>query len=239
MDVRELLRTEALRVVPEPPRWSEVASRAEMRRRRRLAIAVACSVVLMGVGAVEVLVDGSHPSTTSTEQKAPTVRRLFSRPANAGDAADLRTTAERVSEFLNPSRPLFAGGSQTTLESGTTTLGHPLYRPDMNSAPEVWMTNDHEALTQVGLRYGSTLVILYASWPEGTDVAARYQQLATEWESGYTTSISGSPAWVVPSRSDARGSIDFAYVTIGDVEVTLIGHMSSQDLVSLAGTLHG
>jgi len=56
---------------------------------------------------------------------------------------------------------------------------------------------------------------------------------------GYTTTIAGNQAWVVPQDAKGPGAppVNEVYVTVGDVEITLLGRIPMPDLLAKAASL--
>jgi len=147
--------------------------------------------------------------------------------------------------IFDPSQPPLVSGTITSLEEAASRVPYPLYRPNLGDGtePEVWITstNDDSGVTyDAALRYGSILVLTYGRWPSGVDPAESYTRSAAEWKAGYVTTIEGNPAWVVPANDQGPGDppVSVVHVAIGDVEVTLLGQMSVDELVVAAQTLH-
>jgi hypothetical protein len=147
--------------------------------------------------------------------------------------------------LFDPQTPLLAGGQEVSLSEAVSLVGHPLYQPDWTGAdrPQVWVVGfkdeTGEESYEAALRYGQSLVVLYAQWPAGTDVKTRYESEVSDWEQGYVTTIASHPAWVVSSDENAVDtSVSVVRITIGTQEVQLLGKMSADDLVAIASTLH-
>jgi hypothetical protein len=141
--------------------------------------------------------------------------------------------------IFDSSQPLMIQGAQTTLSQVTTLVGFPIHRPKVSelSFPEVWFS---DTTGEVALRYGSELVVLLTPWPPGIDPAKSYADKVGSIElSGYTATINGNPAWVVPEdpQSSDAPNVSVVHVTIHSVEVTLYGRMSSDRLISVAETV--
>jgi hypothetical protein len=141
--------------------------------------------------------------------------------------------------IFDPGQPLMIQGAQTTLSQATTQAGFPIYRPQVPELtfPEVWFS---DTTGEVGLRYGSELVVLLTPWPPGIDPAKSYADKVGSIElSGYTATINGNAAWVVPEdpKSADAPNVSVVHVTIGSVEITLYGRMSSDRLISVAETV--
>lgn len=133
-------------------------------------------------------------------------------------------------------QPLMIPGAQTSIKEATARVHYPLYRPIGETPSQVWVS---DGMGEAGLRYGSTLVILYSRWQPGTNVLKRYEQQAASWKVGYTTIIGGNPAWVVPQDAQSVGSppVNVVLVSIEDVEVTLLGRILLPDLLRKAERL--
>jgi hypothetical protein len=141
--------------------------------------------------------------------------------------------------IFDPGQPLMIQGAQTTLSQATMLAGFPIYRsqaPEL-TFPEVWFS---DTTGEVALRYGSELVVLLTPWSPGIDPAKSYADKVGSTElSGYTATINGNPAWVVPEdpQSSDAPNVSVVHVTIDSVEVTLYGRMSSDRLISVAETV--
>jgi hypothetical protein len=148
--------------------------------------------------------------------------------------------------LFDPQTPLLVGGSQTSMDQAASLVDHPLYRPNLTGdpIPQVWLVSERDEagdpLHDVGLRYDSNLVILYGHWPSGSDAFAQYASESAQWDQGYTSTIAGNPAWVIPDSDNHLDSTEsVVHVTIGSWEVQLLGRMPADQLVSIARTLHG
>lgn len=138
--------------------------------------------------------------------------------------------------IFDPSVPLMDPGEQTSLDAAAQSIPYDFAVPQDKSlvAPEVWVSEDR---TEVGLRYGSDLVLLYAPWPEGLKPA--YEEQAKEWGAGYVTEIGGRTAWVVPQDAQAKGfpSVNVIHVTVDGVEVVLFSTLALDEEISIARSL--
>jgi hypothetical protein len=204
---------------------------ATVRVGRRLALLTAVAVAVAGAGSMYLV---THEPT---EGKQPgTLGPLSVGSALAGDR-DLLA-------LFNAEEPLLPGGTEVTLEDAAALVQHPIYRIEDGSGalPEVWLSQsktDSDVSYEVALRYDSDLVLTFSPWPGGSDPVDTYERMASAWEAGYTTTIAGHPAWVVPPGAQGPGSppVSVVHVTVGDVDVTLFGRMPIEALVSLAGRL--
>jgi hypothetical protein len=148
-----------------------------------------------------------------------------------------------MSALLDPAQPLLPGGHQLP-EFDPSTSPFAFYIPDGTGLPqpEYWTLaqgDDVEHLSEFAVRYPCALAITYARWPDGTDVASRYADMAADWKHGYTTSINGNPAWVVPGGPKTLDpSINVLSITIGSAEMTMFATMPVDRLVEVAATLH-
>lgn len=195
---------------------------ARVGATRRAVLLFAAFLVGAGVGGIYLIAHG--------EQMPPQVR-VRGQASVPGEGPDLMA-------IFDPSQPLMIDGMQVTLDQAASFSGYPVYRPAaMDSVtPEVWFSQDTD---EVGLRYGSSLVLLLSRWPAGMDPSQSYRQQAADWHAGYATTITGYPAWVVPQDAQAAGfpPVNVVHVTIGDVEVTLFGQMPLDALLGVAETL--
>lgn len=138
--------------------------------------------------------------------------------------------------IFDPSEPLLIDGTEVELGAATTLLGFPVYRLAGETPTETWVDID---VLEAGLRYGTDVVLLHSRWPASTDVSSRYEELVREWRAGYTMTIAGHPAWVVPQDAQDTGfpPVNVVHVSIGDVEVTLFGQIPVDELIRKAETL--
>lgn len=147
--------------------------------------------------------------------------------------------------IFDPSQPVLVGGSLSSLEDAALRVPYSLFRPDLGADTEleVWVLAskaDSGTTYETALRYGSTLVVTYDLWPSGVDPEDSYMRSAAEWKAGYVTTIEGNPAWVVPANDQGPGEppVSVVHVSVGEVEVTLLGRMPVDQLVTAAETLH-
>jgi hypothetical protein len=141
--------------------------------------------------------------------------------------------------IFDETQPLFPAGKATTLEDAPAVSGSPVWQPEARAdqTPEVWVSEDAQ---EVGLRYGSDLVLLQTPWPPGAkDPETTYAEQAESWKAGYTTEIDGHAAWVIPagSREPEQPPVSVIHVAIDGIDVTLYGRMKVDDLVAIAETL--
>lgn len=198
--------------------------RAEAKRAKRGAFIALAACLLVGVAVSLYFSSRGEPDRVGTTHEK----------VDRGLVPELRD----FMAIFDAGQPLLIPGSQTTVDTASSQAGFPIYRPQAlgGSTPETWFS---PATGEVGLRYGSDLVLLLTRWPAGKDPTETYSQQAQEWKAGYTTSIGGYPAWVVPADAHAPGEppVSVVHVSIGGVDITLYGRMPMDDLVSLAGTL--
>jgi hypothetical protein len=206
-------------------------------RLRVVAVAVASAVTMLILFATFVL-----PAATKSHGAVGAVG-IPSVPQSRLTHGIVPGPFNPTSSLFDPDTLLLHGGQQVTLEEAESLAGHPVYRPDTTLQPQVWVAQltdeDGNPRFDVGLRYDSSLVILYSPWPQGADVAARYAQEASQWRQGYVTAISGNPAWVIPAQDNQQDeSVSVVHVTFGSWEVELMGRMAIGDLQALAQSLH-
>lgn len=150
-----------------------------------------------------------------------------------------------LSAIFDSTSPLMTdGGNQSTLQEAATQAGYEIPVPNteiagvdgLPSSPEVWVS---EHSKEIGLRYGSLVVIMYSPWPIGTDPEATYREQAAQFRAGYVSTIGGNPAWVVPKDSQAPGfpEVDVVHISVGSLEATLFGQVPMDNLIALAQTL--
>lgn len=194
-------------------------------------VAGAVGIGLAAVVAILVAVRSSESERTGTPSKQSSVRHD---KVQQGISPELRD----FMAIFDEAKPLFPGGTETTLGDAPSLSGFPVYQPKavVETAPEVWLSEESR---EVGLRYGSDLVLLEVPWPAGKEPTVTYEEQAKQWEAGYTTTINGRPAWVIPadSRAPEQPPVNVVHVAIDGVDVTLYGRMKIDDLVSIAGTL--
>jgi hypothetical protein len=149
-----------------------------------------------------------------------------------------------LAELFDLTQPLMTdGGYLTTLRAAESAAGYEVPTPDPGVSgsvrlptPEVWFSPDTR---EIGLRYGSDLVIVYSSWPGGKDSAKTYEAQAVQFQAGYTTSLNGNPAWIVPKDAQAPGfpEVNVVHISLGAVEATFFGNITLDELTLLASTL--
>lgn len=147
-------------------------------------------------------------------------------------------------ELFDPTQPLMTdGGYLTTLTAAESAAGYEVPTPDPEVAasmqlltPEVWFSRNTR---EIGLRYGSDLVVVYSPWPGGKDPAKTYEVQAVRFQAGYTTSLNGDPAWIVPKDAQAPGfpEVNVVHISLGGVEAPFFGSMALDKLTLLASTL--
>lgn len=123
---------------------------------------------------------------------AVTAAILLPTPGNDPSAErSLPAPSRDFMSIFDANAPLLQPGRLTTIPDASKDVGYPLYRPSGADPTEVWVSPD---LGEAGLRYDSSLVLLYSTWPSGTDVPDRYRQQASDWGMGHLRSIGGNPA---------------------------------------------
>jgi len=135
-------------------------------------------------------------------------------------------------------RALLSPGSIVTLGVAAAAVGRKVYLPTEltgvpTSDPEVWLsrpTND------VGLRYGSDLVIVQTEWQPGTNPSNLYASRAEESKVGEATIIGGYDAFVVLPHEQAPGFPPFSVVllSIEGTQVAMYGDMPIEQLILIA-----
>jgi hypothetical protein len=146
--------------------------------------------------------------------------------------------------MFDPTETLLSGGHTTTIADAASLVAYPLFLPQDPGlpAPQVWVVHeigeDGSPLVEAAVRYDSSLILTYAHWPSGADPASSYVKEAADWHAGYVTTIAGNPAWVVPANeNDEDSSVNGIHVSIGEVEVNLLGRIPLKNLLSDASTL--
>jgi hypothetical protein len=127
-----------------------------------------------------------------------------------------------------------------TAQEAASLSGHDVYLPQSGlvvGPPEVW----YDPVTNsVGVRYGGDLLIEFARWGSGDDdPATEYATKVRENGAGQATEIAGHPAFVMPAGAQEGGypRLPVVMVTIGRLNVTLIGRFSAEELVDIAASL--
>lgn len=160
------------------------------------------------------------------------------------DDRELPGDVRSLGDILDPSQPLMTdGGSLTTLAAAEATAGYKVPTPDPEVAsllrlptPEVWFSPNTR---EIGLRYGNDLVVVYGLWPSGKDPAKTYELQAEQFQAGYTTTLNGNPAWIVPQDAQSLGfpEVNVVHTSVGLVEATFFGSVPLDRLTLLASTL--
>jgi hypothetical protein len=215
-----------------------VNDRAGLRRRRIVLLAsvavAACLVVAFA---------------TSLARNDPP-RILRASPVTLPSVADSTVGPNEVAPGSNPyppdalfdpETPLFGNGYQVTLSEAQRLSDHPIYRPNVDSSPQIWAvdgSDDEGVIHDVGLRYDSALVVLYTDIRSGINPADVYREEAEDWGVGYTAEIEGHEAWII-SREENKlvSNVSVVHVAFDGVEVELQGKMSADQLVTVASTL--
>lgn len=194
----------------------------------RLRIIVASLVVCA-------LVVGGLLYLTTKHHQGSAGRQVAPGPEPAQVAPGVRP----FSAIFDPSQPLLIPGSTTTFAAATAAAGFPVVLPqaEATTSSEVWFSPSTD---EVGIRYGSSLVVLYSAWPSGMDPAQTYAKEATDW-AGSTTTINNNQAWIIPPDAQAPGLPPASVVdmAVGGVEIKLFGLMPLNQLVSIASSIQG
>lgn len=144
--------------------------------------------------------------------------------------------------IFDPAEPLFISGERVEREEASSRAGYEVVEPTWfppcmeSSEAEVWFSG---AGNEVGLRYGSQLVLNFREWPPGRDPAAAYESQASDWEAGYTTTLGSHPAWILPrdDRRPGQPPVNIINLSRENVDIQLYGRMPIDDLQKVAESL--
>jgi hypothetical protein len=141
-----------------------------------------------------------------------------------------------LTAIFDSSQPLLIPGKQVaSLALGGSAVGYPLYGPQGALPSEVWVSPD---VDEAGARVGSSLVLTFALYSTTEEPATVLANEAKDWNLGYTATISGRPAWVIPDHDgNPAPGVACIHVAIGNVEVTMFGKMPIEDLLTEAESL--
>jgi hypothetical protein len=141
--------------------------------------------------------------------------------------------------------PLGETEKRVTLDEAVAKAPYHLYRPQDPLASDkttegIWTATFHGENTaefKVAIDYQSGVEVLVKP-NELRDVSSAYSNIVEEWGTPYVTTVQGSSALVIPEDSDGTGgnpgSVD---MVIDGVEISIIGHMSDEDLLRVANTV--
>jgi hypothetical protein len=142
----------------------------------------------------------------------------------------------------DPSRPLLDGGIRVSVEEAAARSGIAVYRPQASlasddSLSEVWLGTAN--VPEIGLRYESGLRAYLSVWPAGKKPADFYGRFVAESGVGWTTTINGHPALVIPANAQGDGfpPTTVVDISLGSVEVSLHADVSVEELVAIAATV--
>lgn len=247
-EVTTLLKDAAPDPAPEDFASLEAVVRGGRRRRFRRALgrtaaglAVIALVIVGGLSLSRLHAPGGNSRAEATPSS-----RFTPLPPPQGQAGGVIPGAGRpIMELFDPSQDLLLGGQVVSVAEASRQVAYQLYLP-IDAAlpsPEVWTVReigeDGNPLYEAAVRYDASVVITYGVWTNGRDPATEYQKMFAESPTGYLTTISGSPAWVIPAGSpqtvDPRISV--VELSIGEVDVTLFGRVPVEDLIQYASTL--
>jgi len=197
--------------------------------RIRLGWIVAALAVLVGTVAIAFQLSGppSEPVGGATQKSSP-----LSGQVDPGPGRDFMA-------IFDEKQPLFDPGTETSLGQASSLAKMTVYEPQAvsGSTPETWVNPETQ---EVGLRYGTGLVVYEVPWPlSADDPATTYDRQAKQWQAGYTGRISGHPAWVIPEDSRAPGEppVSVVHVNIDGVDVTVYAKASIDEAVAIAESL--
>jgi hypothetical protein len=207
-----------------------------MKKAWRLVALLGIGAVLFSVVAISVLLPEPR-SSISASTPGPGLLPCREGPGLA--PGELRP----ICALFDIREPLLPGGAPISLVTAAHIALHPIYVPhDLPPAlrdhhPQAWRVD-----RQVSIRYRagseSGLVLTFALWPTGVDPVKRYSGMTHSWDAGYTTTIAGHPAWVVP-RDEGREHRPFSavHVTFDRTEVSLLGRVPVKELIEVALSL--
>jgi hypothetical protein len=143
-----------------------------------------------------------------------------------------------------PGKGPFAGEGedQVSLAEAASSAPYHLYRPDDLSASDksttaIWTARlgaGDNSEFNVAIEYESGVELLVKP-VELNDPAAAYDNIVKQGGFGYTRDIEGSPAMVIPQNSDGTGSNPGSVdMVIKGIEVSIVAHMSEEDLLRIA-----
>lgn len=149
----------------------------------------------------------------------------------------------------DPNQPLLRDGQLVTLDQAASSLPFPIFRPHDAAASDdtltqVWVkidTQDAALGFEAALRYASGLRAYLTVWPPSADPGAFYRQQVAESGVGSAETINGHPAYVVAANAQTAGFPPWGVVdlSIGNVEISLQGNFSVEDLVRIAASVQG
>jgi len=246
-EITTLLKDAAPDPAPEDFAGLETVVRGGRRRRVRHALGrTAAGLAVMSLVVVGGLsVSGLHaPSGHSRGEATPSSRFApLPPPGQAGGA--IPGLGRPIIELFDPSQDLLPGGQVVSVAEASRQVAYQLYLPNDAALPppEVWIVReigeDGKPFYDAEVRYDASVVIAYGVWTNGRDPATEYQKMYAQSPTGYLTTISGNPAWVIPAGSphtvDPRVSV--VELSIGEVDVTLYGRVPVEDLIQYASTL--
>jgi hypothetical protein len=249
-EIGTLLREAA--PAPEPSDFVSIEAIVRMGRLRRARRRIGTGVVTIAIvgGAVGAAVAISHSSSGSQLLGHGPTPSAVSPPAvtspasgSSGGVVPGPGIDRGLAALFDPAQQLLPGGRIVGIGVAASLLDYPLYLPAAQGLPppEVWVVqerSDDGLFYEAAVRYDSDLVLTYAQWPTGKDPGESYQRQASDWHAGYVTTIAGHPAWVVPaSENDTNPDVSVVHVSIDDVEITLLGRVSLDDLLTDASAL--
>jgi hypothetical protein len=144
--------------------------------------------------------------------------------------------------IFDRSAPLMVPGEEVSMTEASSGAKYEVVEPrelpseTSRSGREVWLAADTR---EVGLRYGSELVVTFREWPPGTNAGASYETQAKEWDAGFTTTLGGKPAWIIPAgdRGPGEPEVNIIQVTREGLDITFYGTMSLEELQKTAESL--
>lgn len=247
-DVSTLLKDAAPDPSPEDFASLETVVGSGRRRRVRRVIGLTSA----GLAVIALVVAGGlsltrvHAPDSTTRAEATPSSRFTSLPPPRGSSGGVIPSAGRpLIDLFDPSQDLLPGGQVVSVSEAAHEVAYPLYLPSDAALPppEVWtlreIGEDGNPLYEAAVRYDASVVVTYGVWTNGRDAAAEYQKMFDQSPTGYLTTISGNPAWVVPAGSPhtVDPHVSVVELSIGEVEVVLYGRVPVEDVIQYASTL--
>ncbi|HYN36979.1 MAG TPA: hypothetical protein VEV82_08385 [Actinomycetota bacterium] len=203
---------------------------------------------LVGAAAISFFVASSGATGSASDGATGCASSGSTGSASGGGTKDATSAGIAPGELrpfmaiFDPSEPLFPSGERVAKEEASSRAGYEVVEPTWfppsveSCEAEVWFSG---AGNEVGLRYGSQLVLNFGEWPPGRDPAAAYESQASDWETGYTTTLGSHPAWIVPrdDRSPGQPPVNIIHLSRGNVDIRLCGRMPIDDLLNVAESM--
>jgi hypothetical protein len=247
-DVSTLLKDAA----PDPSTEDFASMETVVRGGRRRRVRRLIGLTTAGLAVVALVVDAGlslsrlqAPDGISRAEPTPSSPFISLPPPRGSGGGVIPMAGRPMIEMFDPSQDLLPGGQAVSVAEAARQVAYPLYLPSDAALPppEVWSVReigeDGNPFYEAAVRYDASVVVTYGVWTNGRYPAAEYQKMFDQSPTGYLTTISGNPAWVVPAGSphtvDPRVSV--VELSIGEVEVVLYGRVPVEDLIQYASTL--